>query len=57
MVQKFFGRIVCVCFGTVGKKRKASVNKNTSADKSELEGAAEAEESQQVHLFLTFCDM
>ncbi|KAA0722888.1 Fanconi anemia group D2 protein [Triplophysa tibetana] len=33
----------------VGKKRKASVNKNTSADKSELEGAAEAEESQQDH--------
>lgn len=33
----------------VGKKRKASVNKNSSADKSELEGAAEAEESQQDH--------
>nr|XP_055029722.1 Fanconi anemia group D2 protein isoform X2 [Misgurnus anguillicaudatus] len=32
-----------------GKKRKASVNKNSSADKSDLEGAAEADESQQDH--------
>lgn len=40
--------VYCVCLGTVGRKRKASVNKNSSADKSELEGAAEAEESQQV---------
>ncbi|XP_051568967.1 Fanconi anemia group D2 protein isoform X1 [Myxocyprinus asiaticus] len=34
---------------STGKKRKASASKNSSADKSELEGATEAEESQQDH--------
>uniref|UniRef100_A0A8C1GL33 FA complementation group D2 n=1 Tax=Cyprinus carpio TaxID=7962 RepID=A0A8C1GL33_CYPCA len=31
-----------------GRKRKASASKNSSGDKSQLEGAAEAEDSQQV---------
>ncbi|RXN03852.1 Fanconi anemia group D2 [Labeo rohita] len=34
---------------TSGKKRKASASKNSSGDKSQLEGAAEAEDSQQDH--------
>uniref|UniRef100_A0A672Q6K7 Fanconi anemia group D2 protein-like n=1 Tax=Sinocyclocheilus grahami TaxID=75366 RepID=A0A672Q6K7_SINGR len=32
-----------------GRKRKASASKNTSGDKSQLEGATEAEDSQQDH--------
>lgn len=44
-----------MCVETSGKKRKASASKNSSGDKSQLEGAAEAEDSQQVTTTHTSC--
>uniref|UniRef100_A0A672Q9S3 Fanconi anemia group D2 protein-like n=1 Tax=Sinocyclocheilus grahami TaxID=75366 RepID=A0A672Q9S3_SINGR len=38
---------VCIHIYSSGRKRKASASKNTSGDKSQLEGATEAEDSQQ----------
>lgn len=54
-VGQSFTVCVCVCLESSGRKRKASASKNSSGDKSQLEGAAEAEESQQVKTKYNSC--